>query len=71
MTTSNMEFMSFGDHFYTWKQVIAFTKASESTIRRSIQDGLFPPPIKLFKGRVAFKKADLFLWMEGKWRQAA
>ena len=47
MTTSNMEFMSFGDHFYTWKQVIAFTKASESTIRRSINDGLFPPPIKL------------------------
>ena len=57
-------------HFLTWKEVIAKTKCHESTIRRHIKSGDFPPPVKLFAGKsrkVGFKTADFLLWQQGNW----
>ena len=58
----------FADFYLTWKETIAWTKSSESTIRRAIKNGTFPKPEPLFKkgGRVCFRKPDLILWAEGK-----
>ena len=62
----------FVDYFLTWKETIKLTTSSETTIRRGIKDRTFPKPEPLFKkgGRVAFRKSDLILWLEGKrdWR---
>ena len=57
------------NYFLFWKDVIALTGSSEMTIRRAIDRGDFPPQVKLFgsKGRVAFRRSDIYLWCEGKW----
>ena len=58
----------FADYFLSWKETIAWTKSSESSLRRAIKNGTFPKPEPLFKqgGRVGFKKPDLISWAEGK-----
>ena len=57
------------NYFVFWKDVIALTGSSEMTIRRAIERGDFPPQVKLFgrKGRVGFRRADIYLWCEGRW----
>jgi len=68
MTASGIRSLDLGDYYLSWKEVIAFTKTSEATIRRSIKSGIFPPPIKTFKRTVRFRKSDILLWAEGLWR---
>ena len=58
------------NYFLFWKDVIALTGRSEMTIRRAIKRNEFPAPVKLFghrtsAGSVAFRKADIYLWIEG------
>ena len=57
------------NYYVFWKDVIALTGSSEMTIRRAIERGDFPPQVKLFgrKGRVGFRRADIYLWCEGRW----
>ena len=60
------------NYFLFWKDVIALTGRSEMTIRRAIKRNEFPAPVKLFghrsrAGSVGFRKADIYLWCEGKW----
>tara|TARA_Y100001963_G_C6409933_1_gene277933 strand:- start:55 stop:282 length:228 start_codon:yes stop_codon:yes gene_type:complete len=57
------------NYFLFWKDVIALTGSSEMTIRRAIKRNAFPAPVSMFnnKGRVGFRKADIYLWCEGKW----
>ena len=57
------------NYFLFWKDVIALTGSSEMTIRRAIKRNAFPAPVPMFanKGRVGFRKADIYLWCEGKW----
>ena len=56
-------------YFLFWKDVISLTGSSEMTIRRAIKRKEFPPQVKLFgnKGKVGFRRADIYLWCEGKW----
>ena len=57
------------NYFLSWKDVIAVTNSSETTIRRAIRKKKFPSPVSLFgnKGKVGFRKAAIFLWCEGRW----
>ena len=60
------------NYFLFWKDVIALTGSSEMTIRRAIKRNEFPAQVKLFghrsrAGSVGFRKADIYLWCEGKW----
>tara|TARA_X000000368_G_scaffold227018_1_gene179190 strand:+ start:202 stop:432 length:231 start_codon:yes stop_codon:yes gene_type:complete len=58
------------NHFLTWKDVIAITGKSESTIQRAIKRKDFPAPVKLFGKQsraVGFRSADFYLWSEGRW----
>ena len=57
------------NYFLFWKDVLALTGSSESTIRRAIKRKTFPAPISMFgnKGKVGFRKADIYLWTEGRW----
>ena len=57
------------NYFLSWKDVIAITNSSESTIRRAIRKKKFPSHVSLFgnKGKVGFRKADIYLWCEGRW----
>ena len=56
-------------YFVFWDDVKIITDSSESTIRRAIRRKEFPAPISIFgnKGRVGFRRADVYLWCEGKW----
>ena len=57
------------NYFLSWKDVIAVTNSSETTIRSAIRKKNFPSPVSLFgnKGKVGFRKADIYLWCEGRW----
>ena len=60
------------NYFLFWKDVIALTGRSEMTIRRAIKRNEFPAPVKLFghrsrAGSVGFRRADIYLWLEGRW----
>ena len=57
------------NYFLFWDDVKTLTDSSEATIRRAIARGDFPPQVKLFgsRGRVGFRKVDIFLWCEGRW----
>ena len=69
MTLTNVGAVDLRNYFLFWKDVIALTGSSEMTIRRAIERGDFPPQVKLFgrKGRVGFRRADIYLWCEGRW----
>ena len=69
MTTSTAVAGDLCNYFLSWKDVIAVTNSSETTIRRAIRKKKFPPSVKLFghKGKVGFRKADIYLWCEGRW----
>ena len=55
-------------YFYSWNEVIILTTSSETTIRRAIKKGEFPPPYKIFGGtKVGFWCSEFELWAEGKW----
>ena len=58
----------FADFYLTWKETIAWTKSSETTIRRAIKNGTFPKPEPLFAncGKVGFRKPHLMMWADGK-----
>ena len=58
------------NYFLSWNFVIADTGKSEMTIRRAIKRNDFPAPVKLFGKQsrsVGFKRADYYLWCEGRW----
>jgi predicted DNA-binding transcriptional regulator AlpA len=69
MRSSTVVATGFPSYFLTWEDVINLTHSSESTVRRAIRNKKFPSPVKLFgnKGKVGFRKADIYLWCEGKW----
>jgi len=69
MTTSTAVAGDLCNYFLSWKDVIAVTNSSETTIRRAIRKKKFPSPVSLFgnKGKVGFRKADIYLWCEGRW----
>ena len=56
-------------YFLFWNDVKRLTDSSEATIRRAIKRKQFPAPVPMFgnKGRVGFRKADIYLWCEGRW----
>jgi prophage regulatory protein len=45
--------------FYRLKDVIKVLTLSKSTIYRLIKAGLFPEPVPLSPGRVAWRKSDI------------
>ncbi len=57
------------NYFLFWDDVKTLTGSSEATIRRAIKRNAFPAPVPMFgnKGRVGFRKADIYLWCEGRW----
>ena len=57
------------NYFLFWDDVKTLTDSSEATIRRAIKRQQFPPPVPMFgnKGRVGFRRADIYLWCEGRW----
>ena len=69
MTTSASGGEDLCTYFLFWDDVKRLTNSSEATIPRAIARGDFPPQVKLFgnRGRVGFRKADIYLWCEGRW----
>ena len=70
MSTTRVATGGLPDYFLSWKDVIAMTGKSEMTIRRAIERNDFPAPVKLFGKQsrsVGFRKADYYLWCEGRW----
>ena len=69
MTLTTADAGDLCNYFLSWKDVIAVTNSSETTIRRAIRKKNFPSPVSLFgnKGKVGFRKADIYLWCEGRW----
>ena len=72
MTMTASADLDFRNYFLTWKDVIAMTGKSEMTIRRAMERNEFPSPVKMFghkarSGSVGFRKADIYLWCEGRW----
>ena len=69
MSTMTVAPVDLGNYFLSWDDVTTLTNSSESTIRRAIRNKNFPSPVKLFgdRGRVGFRKADIYLWCEGRW----
>ncbi len=57
------------NYFLFWDDVKTLTDSSEATIRRAIKRKQFPAPVPMFgnKGRVGFRRADIYLWCEGRW----
>ena len=57
------------NYFLFWDDVKTLTDSSEATIRRAIKRKQFPAPVSMFgnKGRVRFRRADIYLWCEGRW----
>ena len=57
------------NYFLFWDDVKTLTDSSEATIRRAIKRQQFPAPVPMFgnKGRVGFRRADIYLWCEGRW----
>lgn len=48
--------------FLNMRKVRILTSLSEMTIRRLIEQGAFPRPVRLARQRVAWRKADLDAW---------
>ena len=69
MTMTTVAPVDLGNYFLSWVDVTTLTNSSESTIRRAIRKKKFPSPVKLFgdRGKVGFRKADIYLWCEGRW----
>ena len=70
MSTTRVATGGLPDYFLSWKDVIAMTRNSEMTIRRAIDRHDFPALVKLFGKQsrsVGFRKADYYLWCEGRW----
>ena len=58
------------NYFLSWDFVKKDTGKSEMTIRRAIKRNDFPAPVKMFGEQsrsVGFRKADIYLWSEGRW----
>ena len=56
------------DFYLSWRETIAWTKSSETTLRRAIKNKTFPKPEPLFAncGKVGFRKPHLMMWANGK-----
>ena len=69
MRTPTLVAEDFCNYFLSWNDVLAITHLSESTIRRAIKKGTFPTPVSIIPDgrRKLFKKADFYLWIEGRW----
>ncbi len=50
--------------------VIKVTTLSRATIRRKIEDGSFPRPLKIGKSRIAFRGSDVRAWIDAQSRAA-
>jgi len=46
--------------------ICSMTDLSRSTIYRLIADGDFPKPVRISKGRVAWRERDLTAWLESR-----
>ena len=68
MTMTTVAPVDLGNYFLSWVDVTTLTNSSESTIRRAIRKKKFPSQVSLFgnKGKVGFRKADIYLWCEGR-----
>ena len=51
---------------HSLKMVCQATGLSRSTIYRRVADGEFPKPVKISKGRVAWRERDLLSWLESR-----
>ncbi|HVT60829.1 MAG TPA: AlpA family phage regulatory protein [Thermoanaerobaculia bacterium] len=49
--------------YLPWREVIALTGMSRSTLKRAIRDGEFPQPRKLTRGRVGFRYDEVAAWV--------
>ena len=69
MATTTLGAENFCNYFLSWNDVLKITHLSESTIRRAIKKGTFPKPVSVIPEgrRKLFKKADFYLWIEGRW----
>ena len=69
MTTTLTAAADLRNYFLFWDDVKTLTDSSEATIRRAIKRQQFPAPVPMFgnKGRVGFRRADIYLWCEGRW----
>ena len=62
--------LSLSNYFISWSEVIKIFGQSESTIRRRINENLFPAPIHPIPGsrRVQFKRYEIEQVINGTWR---
>jgi prophage regulatory protein len=44
--------------------VVDLTSLSKATVYRKINEGSFPPPLKIGKARVAWRQSDVALWLD-------
>ena len=56
--------MSLG--FYDKETVIGLTTLSSTTLWRMVKSGLFPPPVPISKGRVAWPREPVDKWISNK-----
>lgn len=52
------------DQILSWSEVAAKTSLSRDSVRRQIERGSFPAPIKLGPRRVGWKQSDIRQWLD-------
>ncbi len=48
------------------QDVERLTHRSRSSIYRDVKSGQFPPPVKIGKRAVAWRHADIFMWLDSR-----
>ena len=51
------------DEFLPEPRVVAITSLSRSSLRRLIDNNLFPRPLKIGKSRIAFRASEVRAWL--------
>jgi len=51
------------ERYLSWKQLHpVYVNVSRSTAWRGIRDGEFPAPVRISRGRVAWRERDILAW---------
>lgn len=53
------------DDLLTTDEVAALSRRSPRTIRNRVSLGLAPQPLRRGEGRLLFRRADVWCWLEG------
>jgi len=55
--------MEMNDRFMRWREVVKVTGRPRSSLQRDIQDGRFPPPVKIGPRAVGWRLSTVVNWM--------